>query len=96
MFIVEDVHWADPSTLDFLERLLRQVPTTSLLVVLTCRPTFEAPWHEHTWMTPVTLHGLTRSHIDHMITQVASGKGFATEVTERLAEKTDGVPLFVE
>ena len=96
VFIVEDVHWADPSTLDFLERLLRQVPTTSLLVVLTCRPTFEAPWHEHTWMTPVTLHGLTRPQIHHMITQVAGGKGFATEVTERLAEKTDGVPLFVE
>ena len=35
VFIVEDVHWADLSTLDFLERLLRQVPTTSLLVVLT-------------------------------------------------------------
>ena len=96
VFIVEDVHWADPSTLDFLERLLRQVPTTSLLVVLTCRPTFVAPWHAHTWMTPVTLHGLTRPQIHHMITQVAGGKGFATEVTERLAEKTDGVPLFVE
>ena len=74
VFIVEDVHRADPSTLDFLERLLRQVPTTSLLVVLTCRPTFVAPWHAHTWMTPVTLHGLTRPQIHHMITQVAGGK----------------------
>jgi predicted ATPase len=96
LFTVEDVHWSDPSMLDFLERLMRQVPTTSLLVVLICRPTFEAPWDEHTWMISVTLNGLTRPQIPHMITQVASGKGFSTEVTERLAEKTDGVPLFVE
>ena len=96
VFIVEDLHWADPSTLDFLDVLIGQVPTISMLVVLTFRPAFEARWSELSWITPVTLTRLTRPQIHQMMTQVAGGKAFAAEVTEQLAEKTDGVPLFVE
>ena len=96
VFIVEDLHWADPSTLEFLELLIGQAATTALLVVLTSRPMFEAPWRETTWMTSVTLNRLTRPQNHQMITQVAGGKTFSAEVTEQLAQKADGVPLFVE
>lgn len=43
VFIVEDLHWTDPSTLDFLELLLDQIISAPLLVMLTCRPTFAVP-----------------------------------------------------
>ena len=44
LFIIEDVHWIDPSTLEFLTLLIDQVPTARLLTLLTCRPEFSAPW----------------------------------------------------
>lgn len=96
VFIVEDLHWADPSTLGFLDVLIGQVPTSPLLVVLTFRPAFEARWSEPSWITSVTLTRLTRPHIYQMMTQVAGGKRFSAEVAEQLADKSDGVPLFVE
>jgi predicted ATPase len=44
LFIVEDLHWTDPTTLEFIALLLDQTPTASLLVLLTCRPTFQPSW----------------------------------------------------
>jgi predicted ATPase len=40
----EDLHWADPSTLELLTLFLEQVPTTRLLALLTFRPEFLPPW----------------------------------------------------
>jgi DNA-binding winged helix-turn-helix (wHTH) protein/predicted ATPase len=96
LFIVEDLHWADPSTLEFLDLLMGQVSTKAMLVILSCRPMFEAPWREPSWVTTVTLNRLTRPKLRQMITQVGGGKAFSAEVMEQLAEKVDGVPLFVE
>ncbi|WP_089935493.1 AAA family ATPase [Candidatus Entotheonella palauensis] len=96
LFVVEDVHWADPSTLECLRFLTDQVATASMLVVLTCRPEFEAPWSQCTEMTPVVLNRLTRTQTERMITQVAAVKHLPKEVLTQLVEKTDGVPLFVE
>jgi predicted ATPase len=44
LFIIEDLHWTDPTTLEFLNLMLDQTPTASLLTVLTCRPTFQPRW----------------------------------------------------
>ncbi len=97
VFIVEDLHWTDPSTLDFLELLLDQIISALLLVMLTCRPTFAVPWETRPEVTPVVLQRLTQPQVHQMIVQVAGGRGFtAAEVTAQLTEKADGVPLFVE
>ena len=45
LFILEDLHWTDPTTLELLNLLIDQTPTASLLTVLTCRPTFQPSWH---------------------------------------------------
>ena len=96
LLVVEDLHWADPSTLEFLALLVSQVATVSLLLVLTCRPQFTAPWEQRTTMTPLVLQRLTRVQTAQMIRQVAAGKRLPVEVVEQVIEKTDGVPLFVE
>ena len=44
LFILEDLHWTDPSTLELLDLLMDQIPTVSLCAVLTCRPTFQPSW----------------------------------------------------
>ena len=55
LFVVEDLHWVDPSTLEFLTLVVDQVPTARLLTLLTCRPEFQPPWGCRTHLTPVAL-----------------------------------------
>jgi predicted ATPase len=96
LFILEDLHWTDPTTLEFISLLLNQTPTASLLILLTCRPTFQPSWSHRSYLTEITINRLSRSQIEQMTTQVAGGKTLPQEVMQQLVERTDGVPLFVE
>ena len=89
----EDLHWADPSTLELLGLLLEQVPTVPLLTLLTCRPMFVPPWAPRATLTQLTL---TRPQVEVMVQRVAGGKTLPTAVLRQLVGRTDGMPLFVE
>ena len=95
-FVVEDLHWADPSTLAMLGLLLDQVPTTKVLALLSFRPEFTPPWPSRAYMTPVTLNRLTRRLAGEMVDQLTGDKSLPEEVFSQIASKSDGVPLFVE
>src|SRR5262245_32727627 len=92
----EDLHWADPSTLELLTRFLDQVPTTRLLAVMTFRPEFIPPWGAHSYLSQLTLSRLGRLHVEVMVSKVTHGKTLPREVMRQITSKTDGVPLFVE
>jgi class 3 adenylate cyclase len=96
LFIIEDLHWTDPTTLALLNLVLDQTPTAALLTVLTCRPTFQPSWTHRSFLTEITVHRLSRHQIEQMTTQVAGRKTLPQEVLQQLVERTDGVPLFVE
>src|SRR5262249_43536767 len=53
LFIVEDLHWTDPTTLEFLNLVIEQIPTTAILTVLTCRPHFQPAWHHRSYITEI-------------------------------------------
>jgi len=92
----EDLHWADPSTLEFLTLYLEQIPTIRLFTVLTCRPDFTPPWSSHSYLTQLTLSRLRRQQVEAMMEKVTGGKVLPAEVVQQIVAKTDGVPLFVE
>jgi class 3 adenylate cyclase/predicted ATPase len=94
--IYEDVHWADPSTLDVLGQLIDQAPTVPLLIVLTYRPEFVPPWPTRSHVMPLALNRLERPQIEVLASRLAGGKALPGEVVEHIVQKTDGVPLFVE
>jgi len=96
LFVVEDLHWVDPSTLELLNLLVDQVPTTRILALFTCRPEFSPPWTGRSHLTQVTLTRLPRRHVEVMVHRVAHGKALPGEVLQQIVAKTDGVPLFVE
>jgi predicted ATPase len=73
LFIVEDLHWSDPSTLDLLTLLLDQGPTARVLTLLTCRPEFAVPWGFRAHCTPLTLSRLTQTQVAEIIGGVAGG-----------------------
>jgi class 3 adenylate cyclase/predicted ATPase len=92
----EDVHWVDPSSLEFLTLLTEQLPTTKLLLVLTFRPEFTPPWKLHSHITQLTLNRLGKKQVETMIEKVTAGKALSAEIIDQIRTKTDGVPLFVE
>jgi class 3 adenylate cyclase/predicted ATPase len=96
LFIVEDLHWTDPTTLELIGLLLDQTPTASLLVLLTCRSHFQPAWHHRSYLTEMTVNRLSQPQIERMVERVAGGKTFPDQVMQLIVEKTDGVPLVVE
>jgi predicted ATPase len=92
----EDLHWADPTTLEVLGLVIEQAPTVPMLHVLTYRPEFNPPWPRRSHMTPLVLNRLERPQVEALMTQRAGGKILPPEVVQYIVAKTDGVPLYVE
>jgi predicted ATPase len=92
----EDLHWADPTTLDILHLYLERVPTAPMLAVLTFRPEFQPPWRLPSPLSQITVGRLGRKHVEMMTEKVTGGKSLPAEVLQQIVSKTDGVPLFVE
>ena len=79
LVVWEDLHWADPSTLELLGLFIDQVPTVSMLHVLVYRPTFVLPWPRQSHMTPLTLHRLERPQVEAMLRRLVGGKALPPE-----------------
>ena len=94
--IYEDVHWADPSTLELLGLVIERVQRLRVLVLITFRPEFQPPWTGHAHVTQLSLSRLTRKHGSAVALRVTGGKALPDVVLEQVVARTDGVPLFVE
>jgi predicted ATPase len=96
LFVIEDVHWIDPTTLELLGLLVNQGSSARLLTLLTCRPTFQSPWEQRSYVSQVTLGRLAPPQVERIAEQVAGGKPLPAELLRQLVAKADGVPLFIE
>jgi class 3 adenylate cyclase/predicted ATPase len=96
LMIVEDVHWADPTTLEFLSRLIQKLEESRILLIMTYRPEFTAPWTGHAHVSALFLNRLGRRHCRAIVKAIANRKSLPAAVTDQIIAKTDGVPLFVE
>ena len=92
----EDLHWADPSTLELIQLLVEQGATAPLLLLYTARPEFRPPWPPRAHHTQITLNRLSARNVRTMVGQVAAQKALAEETVAAVVERTGGVPLFVE
>ncbi len=95
LFVVEDLHWIDPSSLDLLVSLVDAAPPESIMSVFTFRPEFEVPWTSRR-VTQIALNRLTRSQIGEMLRSTVGAERLSRTFIEQVVERTDGVPLFVE
>jgi serine/threonine protein kinase/predicted ATPase len=95
LFIVEDLHWADASTLEFLGQFLAEGRHDSILTLLTFRPEFKTPWPAAAQQTSLVLNRLTRRQAVEMIRKMA-GESLPEAVIEQVYDRAGGVPLFVE
>ena len=96
VMLYEDLHWADPTTLETLDLLVDRVRTIPLLIVLTHRPEFQPKWGSHGHVTALNLSKLTRAQSTAIVSKLTGGKALPADLLEQILIKTDGVPLYVE
>lgn len=96
LLCVEDAHWIDPSTADWLDRLVEQLPGHRVLVVVTARPGYRPAWIDRPQASGLPLSRLAPADAQVLIRRVAGGKALPPVVAEQILAKADGVPLFAE
>jgi predicted ATPase len=94
--LYEDVHWIDPSTLELLGLVIERIQRLPVLVLITFRPEFQAPWTGHAHVTTLTMNRLGRRQGADLVARVTGDKPLPAEIIEQIVARTDGVPLFVE
>ena len=92
----EDLHWADPTSLDLLRALAERGAQSPLLVVATTRPEFRAPWAMRSHHGVLSLAPLDRAQVRRMVGEIASRHALSDETIDGVGERTGGVPLFVD
>src|SRR6185369_12891672 len=96
VIVVEDLHWADPSSLDILRLVLNRIDNLPILTLLARRPENSFPLAVRANVREIRLSRLTPDDIGRIVDALTSGRGLPREVVEQIVAKTDGVPLFIE
>lgn len=96
VLVIEDLHWLDPSTLEWIGRLIDERSVASLFVVLTFRPRFAPPWGHRADIVHLNLNPLAREPTRRLIDEIIGQAELPPRIIERIIDKTDGVPLFLE
>jgi predicted ATPase len=95
LFVVEDLHWVDASTLEFLEHFIGEGPHDRILTVFTFRPEFKIPWPALAHQTTLALNRLTRRQVADWMRRDA-GAALPESLVTQIYHRTNGVPLLVE
>lgn len=93
---VEDLHWADPSTLELIQLAAERCAGTCCFIVCTARPEFRPPWPMQAHHTQLTLNRLNARNVRHMLTEITGNFVLPDDTIAAMIERTGGVPLFVE
>jgi class 3 adenylate cyclase/DNA-binding winged helix-turn-helix (wHTH) protein/predicted ATPase len=96
LLVFEDAHWIDPTSRELLDLIIDRVSQLPLLVVVTCRPEFQHAWSGEPQVTMMALNRLDRRDRTILVNQSAGGKALPNEVVAQIADRADGVPLFLE
>lgn len=96
IIVIEDLHWSDPTTIEWLGRSFAGLSAASCLLVLTCRPTFSPPWPPRANLLSLGLAPLSSPQAASLVTNVAGARVLSDDLQQRIVRHTDGIPLFVE
>jgi class 3 adenylate cyclase len=92
----EDVHWIDPSSREFLDRLAKRVPALPILLVITCRPEFEPTWENYVRATTCVLDRLPRQESQQIVQALDPCSNLSPTTRDQILDYSDGLPLFLE
>jgi predicted ATPase/class 3 adenylate cyclase len=96
VMVFEDAHWIDPTSRELLDLAVERVRSLPVLLIVTFRPEFQPPWIGQPQVSTLTLNRLDQHDRTVLVEQIAGGKQLPGEVISQIADRADGVPLFVE
>ncbi len=96
LFIVEDLHWGDPTLIDLVATYVESFGQHRALGIFTFRPEFETPWRSKPHQTQIALSRLTRRQVRDMMRRRLGGVELREVIVDQIVERTDGIPLFIE
>ena len=96
LVVLEDAHWADPATLDFVAHLIERTVKARVMLLVTMRPEFEPPWRHASSVPTIALGRLDSAACARLVSAISLDGGLPPSVVRRIVEKADGVPLFIE
>ncbi|MBV8892391.1 MAG: AAA family ATPase [Acidobacteria bacterium] len=96
VIVFEDAQWIDPTSRELLDLVVERVRSLPALLIVTFRPEFQPSWTDQPQVTMLALNRLDRRDRTALVAQIAGGKALPDVVVDQIAERTDGVPLFVE
>ena len=96
LMIFEDAHWADPTSLEAFGRVVDRIRTLRVLLLVTFRPEFDAPWVGRPYVTTLIINRLTEHEAGDMIDRIVGNRQLSASIRQDIIERTDGIPLFVE
>jgi len=96
LMVFEDAHWADPTSIELVGRLVSRIGSHRVLFVVTFRPEFEPPWIGHAYITIITLNRLAPWKVVTLIDRIVGNHSLDEALRQDIIERTDGIPLFVE
>jgi len=96
LMIFEDAHWADPTSFEAFGRLADRIRTHRVLLLVTFRPEFDAPWVGLPYVTALTINRLAEHEVGGMIDRIVGNRPLSASLRQDIVERTDGIPLFVE
>ena len=94
--VFEDAHWIDPTSRELLDLTVERVRNLPVLLIITFRPEFQPPWTGQPQVAMLALNRLDRHDRTALIEQIAGSTALPDEVIDQIADRTDGVPLFIE
>src|SRR5262249_30621250 len=96
LMIFEDVHWADPTSLESFGRVVDRMRTLRVLLLVTLRPEFDAPWVGRPYVSSLIINRLAEHDAGAMIDRIVGNALLSTSIRQDIIERSDGIPLFVE
>src|SRR6516225_4254413 len=96
LMVLEDVHWADPTSLEAFGRAVDRIRTLRVLLLTTFRPEFDAPWVGRPYVTALIINRLAEHEVGAMIDRIVGNRLPSATIRQDIIERTDGIPLFVE
>jgi predicted ATPase len=94
--VFEDAQWMDPTSRELLDLAIERVRSLPVLIIVTFRPEFQPSRIGEPQVTMLTLNRLDGRDRIALVEQIAGRKPLPIEVVSEIADRTDGVPLFVE
>jgi len=96
MMTLEDAHWADPTSLEAFGGVVDRIRTLRVLLLVTFRPEFDAPWIGRPYVTALIVNRLAEHEAGAMIDCLVGNRLLSASIRQDIIERTDGIPLFVE